>query len=207
MNTIQPLAAAPVRPARRRAAAFVRIVTMAAFTWLLSGVLMALQLRAQAPSFPESWVGTWRGTLTNYGGADSIKLSVPVTLNFARTSQPGAYRMRHVYNNDSTRGMKNYTLRTVDAAAGKYVTDENNGILIDDTYTGGMLVSVFQVGEQVIESRSEIRGDSLLQDLIFWRSVAVRTTRGAGPNGERGTPVLAFRVAGRQRSAFVRDRR
>lgn len=174
---------------------------------LLFTCSMTTPLRAQAPRFPESLVGSWRGTLTNYGGADSVKLTVPVTLTVARTNEPGAYRMRHVYNNDSTRGMKDYVLRTVDAAAGKYVTDENNGILIDETYTGGMLVSVFQVGDQVIENRSEIRGDSLVQDLIFWRSAASRTTNGTGPNGERGAPVLAFRVVGRQRSAFVRDKR
>jgi hypothetical protein len=167
--------------------------------------VLAAPLRAQSAPFPESWVGTWRGTLTNYGGADSIKLTVPVVLTIVRGNEPGAYRMRHVYNNDTTRGMKDYTLRTVDAAAGRYVTDENNGILIDETWTGGMLVGVFQVGDQVIESRSEIRGDSLVQDLIFWRAAAARTTNGSGPNGERGAPVLSFRVAGRQRSAFVRS--
>jgi len=184
-----------------------RIAAIAASTSMLSGVPLALPLRAQAPGFPEAWVGTWHGVLTNYGGADSIKLRVPVTLVFARASEPGAYRMRHVYNNDSTRAMKDYLLRTSDAAAGRYLTDENNGILIDNTYIGGMLVSVFQVGEQVIESRSEIRGDSLVQDLIFWHSLAARATRGSGSNGERGTPVMAFRVAGRQRSVFVRDKK
>jgi hypothetical protein len=173
---------------------------------LLVGLtVIAAPLRAQSAAFPESWVGTWRGTLTNYGGADSIKLTVPVVLTIARGKEPGTYRMRHVYNNDTTRGMKDYTLRTVDAPAGRYVTDENNGILIDETWTGGMLVGVFQVGDQVLESRSEIRGDSLVQDLIFWRTVAARTTNGSGPNGERGAPVLSFRVAGRQRSAFVRS--
>lgn len=182
------------------------------FTWrwavpLVALTVMAAPLRAQSVPFPESWVGTWRGTLTNYGGADSIKLTVPVVLTIARGNEPGSYRMRHVYNNDTTRGMKDYTLRTVDAAAGRYVTDESNGILIDETWTGGMLVGVFQVGDQVIESRSEIRGDSLVQDLIFWRAAAARTTNGSGPNGERGAPVLSFRVAGRQRSAFVRSGR
>jgi hypothetical protein len=182
------------------------------FGWQWAALLIGLTVRiaplgAQSATFPESWVGTWRGTLTNYGGADSVKLTVPVVLTIARGTEPGTYRMRHVYNNDPTRGMKDYTLRTVDAAAGRYLTDENNGILIDETWTGGMLVGVFQVGEQVIESRSEIRGDSLVQDLIFWRAMAARTTNGTGPNGERGAPVQSFRVAGRQRSAFIRARR
>jgi len=168
---------------------------------------VTMPLRAQSSTFPESWIGTWRGTLTNYGGGDSVRLTVPVVLTIARGNESGTYRMRHVYNNDTTRNAKDYLLRTVDKAAGRYVTDENNGILIDETWTGGMLVGVFQVGDQVIESRSEIRGDSLVQDLIFWRATVSRTTQGSGPNGERGTPVQSFRVAGRQRSAFVRNTR
>lgn len=178
-----------------------------AATLLMVLLAASAPLGAQPASFPESWVGTWRGTLTNYGGADSIKLTVPVVLTIARGAEPGSYRMRHVYNNDTTRGMKDYVLRTIDAAAGRYVTDENNGILIDETYTGGMLVGVFQVGDQVIENRSEIRGDSLIQDLIFWRAAVSRTTSGTGPNGERGAPVSSFRIIGRQRSAFVRGAR
>jgi hypothetical protein len=67
-----------------------------------------------------------------------------------------------------------------------------------------MLVSVFQVGEQVIENRTEVRGDTLTQDLIAWRRAPVRETRSAVPNGEQGAPVTSFRVTSRQRSVLVR---
>jgi hypothetical protein len=165
------------------------------------------QSAAPAParaSSPEAWTGTWRGVLTTYGAVDSVKFTVPVTLTIAPLAEAGAYRWRHVYANDSTRNVKDYVLRTIDAAAGRYATDENNGIVLDEQFVGGMLVSVFQVGEQVIENRTEVRGDTLVQDLLAWRRTAVRETRGTGPNGEQGAPVSSFRVTSRQRSVLVR---
>lgn len=164
----------------------------------------AVQPPRMAPSSPEAWTGTWRGVLTTYGAVDSVKFTVPVTLTIAPLAEAGAYRWRHVYANDSTRNVKDYVLRTIDAAAGRYATDENNGIVLDEQFVGGMLVSVFQVGEQVIENRTEVRGDTLVQDLLAWRRTAVRETRGTGPNGEQGAPVSSFRVTSRQRSVLVR---
>jgi len=165
----------------------------------------AAQTVAPPPAaFPDAWIGVWRGTMTIYGAADSVKQTVPVTLSIAHET-PGRYRWRTVYANDTTKSMKDYHLVVLDAAAGRYATDENNGLLIDEQYIGGMLISVFQVGEQMLENRYAMHGDSLVQDLVFWKNTAVRTTGGTGPNGERGTPVMGFRVGGRQRVVLLRD--
>lgn len=153
---------------------------------------------------PERWVGTWRGSLQNIGAGDSVKFTVPVTLTIARTADPAVFRWRHVYANDSTKNVKDYTLKIVDAAAGTYLTDENNGILIDESFVGGILISVFSVADQYIENRTSVRGDTLVQELIAWKNTPIRTTGGAGPNGERGMPVSAFRVSTVQRSMLVR---
>lgn len=51
--------------------------------------------------------------LTIYGAADSVKTRVPATLTIATTDQPGVYRWRTVYANDTTTGMKDYRLRLV----------------------------------------------------------------------------------------------
>ncbi len=171
-------------------------------TFIAASAGTAAAQRSSSP--PERWVGTWRGTLQNLGAGDSVKLTVPVTLTIARTSDPAAFRWRHVYANDSTKNVKDYTLKVVDAAAGKYLTDENNGILIDESFVGGMLVSVFSVADQYIENRTSVRGDTLVQELIAWKNTPLRTSGGAGPNGERGMPVSAFRVSSVQRGVLVR---
>jgi hypothetical protein len=172
---------------------------------VISARTASAQQPPPSPAFPDAWLGVWRGTLTIYGAADSVKTRVPATLTIATTDQPGVYRWRTVYANDTTKGMKDYRLRVIDAAAGRYALDEGNGILIDEVLTGGMLVSVFQVGDQWIENRVSAHSDSLVQDLIYWTNTPVRTTGGTGPNGERGAPVMAFRVGGRQRLVARRE--
>jgi hypothetical protein len=133
-------------------------------------------------------------------------MTVPVTMTIASTADRAVFQWRQVFNNDSSRNVKDYLLRVGDAASGRYETDERNGIVMDATYVGGALISVFQVGDQVLETRVSLQADSLVQDLIFWSSSAVKTTEGSGPNGERGTPVTSFRVTGRQRMAMTRVR-
>lgn len=203
--------------ALKRRPSFVPTIALVRSLWLAGTLLVvapvapAQSVMAQAAppapvrvSSPDGWVGTWRGALTAYGAVDSVKITVPVTLTITPLAEAGAFRWRHVYANDSTRNVKDYVLRTLDAAAGRYATDENNGIVLDEQFIGGMLVSVFQVGEQVIENRTEVRGDTLTQDLIAWRRAPVRETRSAVPNGEQGAPVTSFRVTSRQRSVLVR---
>ena len=51
--------------------------------------------------------------LTIYGAADSVKTRVPAILTIATTDQPGVYRWRTVYANDTTKGMKDYRQRLV----------------------------------------------------------------------------------------------
>jgi hypothetical protein len=170
---------------------------------LLLPLLGALPLGAQTAA-PDAWVGKWKGSLATYGAADTLRLSVPVTLEVTR-EKPGTYKWRTIYAADSTKGVKDYRMVVIDAAAGRYATDEGNGILIDAIYTGSTLVSVFQVGERMFENRISLVGDALVQDLIWWRTTAERTTTGSGANGERGAEVQSFRVDGRQRTVVHRD--
>jgi hypothetical protein len=169
-------------------------------------VVLCTATRLSSQPFPESWVGTWKGTLTGFGAGERVTMTVPVTMTIAPTADRAVFQWRQVFNNDSTVNVKDYLLRVDDAASGRYSTDERNGIVIDATYVGGALVSVFRVGLQVLETRVSLQADSLVQDLIFWSATPVNTTTGSGPNGERGTAVTSFRVSGRQRIAMSRVR-
>ncbi|MDB4917018.1 MAG: hypothetical protein JWM95_4662 [Gemmatimonadetes bacterium] len=158
------------------------------------------QVGAQGAA-PDAWVGKWKGSLATYGAADTLRLSVPVTLEITKES-PIAYKWHTVYAADTTRGAKDYRMRVIDVAAGRYVTDESNGILIDAIFMGGALISVFQVGERMFENRITLVGDALVQDLIWWRTTSERTTTGSGG---RAAEVQAFRIDGRQRTVVHRD--
>ena len=157
-------------------------------------------------TFPGAWAGQWQGTLTTWGAPDSVRDRIPISLTIAREDTGSAYVWRTVFNADTVRGLRPYRLIVRDAARGQYGTDEGNGLVLEETWVAGTLVSVFQVGERVLESRYTLRGDTLVHDLMWWNAKPVSQMKGEGPNAERGARVSSFRVEGRQQAVMTRKR-
>jgi len=156
--------------------------------------------------FPDAWAGRWQGTLTTTAPPDSVRNRIPITVLIAREDTGSAWTWRTVFNADTVRGVRPYRLLVRDAARGAYATDEGNGIVLEDRLVDGMLVSVFQVGDQVLESRYALQGDSLVHDIVWWSATPSSRSRGTGANAEQGAEVLSFRVGGRQRAVLTRVR-
>ena len=165
--------------------------------------------RAQVQSrttFPASWAGTWDGTLTTWSAPDSVRNRIPLTLTIAREDTGSAYTWRTVFNADTVRGVRPYRLIVRDAERGVYGTDEGNGLVLEARWLADALISVFQVGERVLESRYALRGDTLVHDIVWWNAKPVTSVKGEGPNAERGAAVMSFRVEGRQQAVMTRRR-
>jgi hypothetical protein len=172
---------------------------------LASALLTAGTLQAQA-RFPEAWAGKWSGTLTTLSAPDSVRNRIPITLEIAREASGTGYSWLTVFNADTVRGRRPYRLVTEDAAKGRYATDEGNGVLLEETYIGGMLVSVFQVQTRVLESRYMLRGDTLTHEITWWDATPERTAKGEGANAEGGVAIPSYRVQGLQRAVMTRQR-
>lgn len=169
-------------------------------------VLVPQVAEGQEP-FPRGWVGRWVGTLTTFVPPDSVRNRIPISLDITPLeSDPASFEWRTIFNADTVRGLRPYRLIVEDAKKGKYATDERNGVLLDDSYIGGVLTSVFQVQTQVLESRYFVRGDTLTHELSWWNTAPTRTVTGAGANSENGSEIRSFRVLGMQRSVMVRQR-
>lgn len=188
---------APALPRRARAGA---VALNATLLLLASGSL----LRAQSSTFPAAWEGRWEGTLVTTSPPDSVRNRIPIALRIAPEPGGQAWTWRTVFNNDTVRGVRPYRLLVRDAARGHYATDEGNGLVLEDTWVDGVLVSVFQVGDRTLESRYELRGDTLVHDIVWWSAEPTTRVRGTGANAEGGAEVRTFRVAGRQRATFRR---
>lgn len=187
-----------------RAAAPAAVVALA----LLAPAVCAQSRPAdgRAAGFPAAWVGRWEGELITTTPPDSARNRVAVAREIAPEPQGGAWRWRTVFNRDTVNGVRPYRLVARDTARGRYVMDEGNGVELDATWVAGTLVSVFQVGSRVLESREEVRGDTLVQDLVWWSATPSGRVRGAGANAEQGAEVLLYRVEGRQRMVMKRVR-
>lgn len=163
----------------------------------------SLEAQGTAP-FPDGWLGRWSGTLTTYAPPDSIRNRIPITLEIAREASGQAFRWRTVFNADTVRGLRDYRLLVRDPTRGHYATDEGNGLVLEETFVGGSLLSVFEVGGRVLESRYTLRADTLTHDITWWSTTPATTTRGEGANSERGATVRSYRVEGRQRAVLTR---
>lgn len=170
---------------------------------VLAGLAIAAPLGAQS-GFPAAWAGRWRGTLTTVSPPDSVRQVIPLTLEIAPIAGTRAFTWRTIFNADTVRGLRDYKLLLVDPARGVYATDEGNGVLLEESYVGGLLVSVFQVGPRVLESRMELRGDTLVHDITWWSATPARRVTGQGANAEGGTEITSHRVEGRQRAVLTR---
>ena len=171
--------------------------------WGLILLLVATPVSAQR-GFPASWVGAWRGVLTTMAPPATQRNRIPVTLEIAPEPGGSSYRWRTVFDADTVRGRRDYRLLVRDEALGFYAIDEGNDVVIEATYVDGALVGVFQVGDRVLESRYELRGDTLAHDLTWWspQTLAPDATRRA--RGDSTSVVQSFRVSGRQRAVFTR---
>jgi hypothetical protein len=157
-------------------------------------------------TFPDSWAGVWHGTLSTWSAPDSVRNTIPVKLTIAREDTGSAYTWRTLFNADTVRGVRPYRLIVRDAGRGSYATDEGNGVVLEETWIAGTLISVFQVGDRVLESRYALRGDTLVHDIVWWNATPIASSKGRGPNAEGGTAVSSFRVQGRQQAVMTRSR-
>lgn len=183
------------------------IIRRAVALSMLTTALLASEGGAQAPRFPTDWLGEWSGSLTTVSAPDSVRNRIPITLRIAREDTGSALTWRTVFNADTARGLRDYRLVVRDSARGWYATDERNGLLLDETLIAGSLVSVFQVGPRVLESRYTLRGDTLTHDITWWSATPTAVQRGSGANAEQSAEVRTFRVDGRQQAVMTRARR
>jgi len=151
---------------------------------------------AQNTGLPESWLGTWEGTMINHM-VGSEGGTIPVRMEIALL-ETGAYVWRTVYNNDEEMGLRDYRMIPVTDEPGQFINDEQNGILLRTSLIGGELRSAFEVGPQNLISNYRLDGDTLIQEVTFWTSDDVKTTTGSGLGGENGQPVHSYRIAGVQ---------
>jgi hypothetical protein len=156
--------------------------------------------------FPDTWVGHWTGMLMTISPPDSVRNRIPISLDIAREATGSGYTWKTIFNADTVRGLRPYRLVVEDTTRGHFATDEGNGVLLDETFIGGVLTSVFQVQTRVLESRYTLRGDTLTHELTWWETKPTRTVKGSGANAEGGAEITSYRVLGMQRSVMVRAR-
>ena len=109
---------------------------------------------------PQGWAGTWAGdcVLTPpQGGIERFSAS----LTIGPTGDPDRLRWMLVYET-GRRDVRQYELVTVDAAAGRYVVDEKNGLKLEAGFADGVLYAPFTIGQALIVASYRVGADGMM---------------------------------------------
>ncbi len=106
---------------------------------------------------PESWQGTWRGTLTLSPPLKNFPASSPMELRIV-PKETGRWSWTIAYSGQPERG---YELVAVAEKPGAFVLDEKNGILLDANLEGDALLSAFEVEGRLLLTRYTLLPKSL----------------------------------------------
>jgi hypothetical protein len=124
----------------------------------LALLLLAPCSRAQLDT---RWNGDWRGMMYMYKLGKTVD-SVYVTLTVKPATRQGSYVWRTEYHSAKQPMLKDYTLRTIDASKGIYVTDEGDGVELTCYLVGNKMYNVFEVQNTMLTATYELLGDVLI---------------------------------------------
>lgn len=128
--------------------------------------------------FPDKCIGIWKGTMMIYGRG-ILRDSVKVTLTVKKSEKPNEWMWRTEYHSEKMPMTKDYVLRLKDAEKNIYVTDENNGIELQDYLFGNKLYSVFETHGTYLTSSYELTNNELIFEVTSGKRI--------DPNGQEVT--------------------
>jgi hypothetical protein len=147
-----------------------------------------------AQSFPESWIGNWKGNLEWYAGSADTPRMVPMQLRIQKADSAGHYTWHLIYGQEN-KDSRPYILKPVSNSKNRWVIDELNGILLDQYYIAGRLSCVFTVGKSTIVNNQWLEGDVMWMEFYSVSANPVSTT---GKGTEDAPFVNSFGVQGYQ---------
>lgn len=144
--------------------------------------------------FPDRCLGQWEGTMYIWSQGQ-LKDSVPVRMTVAVEKEKEVWTWRTEYLSPTRPMTKDYKLKLNDAAKRSYITDEGDGILLNDYEFGNKMYSAFEVQGTYLTANYEIVGDQLIFEVNSGRKIEAVT------NG-----VTSYTVSSLQRVVYRRKK-
>lgn len=158
-------------------------------------------VQAQQANFPATWAGVWKGELQWFKGNAREPQKVHMELRIAATDTAGQYTWQLIYG-DSAQDNRPYILMPKDTAAGHWVVDERNGILLDQFMRGGRFCGAFTVMGTTILNSYEVQGDTMTVEFYSYASKAITES---GNGTDESPKVDSYRMAGFQKALLYRS--
>lgn len=168
-------------------------------------LLICLLSSAQQLSFPQSFVGNWKGKLTwNRPGKAAQQFTMRLNI---QPIDSGRYTWQIIYGDDEPSANNKidnrpYMLMPVDTAKAHWQIDERNTIILDGYFIGNTFTSVFAVSGSTIVSKYELTENGLQVSFTTYATKPVATT---GGTSKEIPPVDSYKVIGLQQGLLKRQ--
>lgn len=161
----------------------------------LSLLLTCVGFASGAQTFPQSFVGNWKGELLWYQGA----VKEPKKVNMELKIQPaegGNYTWQIIYGS-ATEDNRPYTLMPKDTAKGHWQIDEHNGIILDQFWIANRFSGAFTVQNSTIVNTYWLEGEQLH---IEFYSTSAKPIAVTGKGTEESPSVNSYGVKSYQKA-------
>ncbi len=163
-------------------------------------LFLAGSAASQSTDFPAGWVGNWKGELKWFRAGKPEPQKVSMELRIHPGDSSGHYTWGIIYGSASEDN-RPYILMPKDSAAGHWVIDERNGILLDQFRVGNTFSGAFTVQNNTIVNSYRLDNDQLV---VEFYSISAKPLSVTG-NGTQDSPrVDSYRVGSYQKAVLSR---
>lgn len=157
---------------------------------------MVLALALAASVLPSAWEGRWVGDM--HSSSPRVPAKIEMELEVKPLADGKGHTWTIVYRPEGREDRRPYEIRPVDGQAGRYVIDEKNGIVLDASLRGSVLVSTFSVGDTLLATRYELSGTTLRVEMDSYRLSDARETKAGAQS------VKSYRLVSQQTATLAR---
>lgn len=170
------------------------------FVTLLLSLITSFTAISQSTTFPQSWVGNWKGELEWFKTGKTEPQKVNMELRIQPTDIPGTFTWQIIYG-AATEDNRPYTLIAKDTTKTHWVIDELNGIVLDQYWVGNKFCGAFTVMGNTIINNYWKENDKLIVEFYSIGAKPVATT---GNGTEESPSVDSYKIGSYQKAVLQR---
>lgn len=163
-------------------------------------IMISLSGLSQTGTFPQNWIGNWKGELKWFKTGVKEPQTVVMELRIQPADSLNTYTWHLIYGLP-TEDSRPYTLIAKDTAKGHWIIDENNGIVLDQFWVADKFCGAFTVMNSTIISNYWVENDQLMIEFFSISAKPIITT---GNGTENSPSVDSYKVGSYQKAILKR---
>ena len=169
------------------------------FIWVM-GFAPLLSQDTDPQQFPDDFFGIYTGKLDI--SSKNGKQAIDMEFHLRPTDSTGRHEYKLVYIVNGDRQERDYTLIEQDKAAGEYIVDENNGIILDDKVVGNRMYALFEVNGTLLTTFITFGADHMVFEIV---AANIKDKRITYPDEDPTTEVISYPVSTVQRAILQKQ--